>query len=271
MLHTNEYKNFIALDIDGTIATHDGEIHKNIQHQIRRVNNDGHHIVLATGRSFRDVYPVITNFNIYPEFLVCVNGAVILQKDVTHRKGYSPIHIEHFNPIKPLEAIKQYLPDAAYAVEIHGEGYHYTEHFDIKYVEPLKQQKPYNELIQSQTVRAIVVPENYSNEEIHRIVKNTGVGVVGHAPSVGKSWIEIFAKGVNKAQALERIRTQLDIPFEKVIAVGDGYNDIEMLQWATQGGTGVAMGQAPEDVKKHANKVAPPVTEQGVAWVLEKL
>lgn len=268
---SSENKNFIALDIDGTIATHDGNIHEDIQHHVRRVSNEGHYVVLATGRSPQDVLPIVNHFNIYPEFLVCVNGAVVLKRDPTHSTGYAPLYVESFNPTHALDKIKQHMPDAKYAVEVHDEGYHYTEHFDIKYVEPMLRQAAYDEILKKQTIRAIVVSDAHSNEDFHNVVNITGIGVVGHAPHISQSWIEIFADGVHKAAALEKIRQLLNIHHTKVVAVGDGYNDIQMLQWAARGGRSVAMGQAHKDVKQHATEVAPPVTEAGVAWVLQTI
>lgn len=270
-MKTTTEKLLIALDIDGTIATHEGEIHEEIQKEVRRVSEEGHQLVLATGRSPRDVLPVLKNVDIQPEFLVCVNGALVLQKDESHRKGYSPIYIEKFNPTKQLETINQYVKNPKIAIEVHGEGYHYTEHFDIQYVEPMKYQKAYEEIIKTETIRAVVVSDHHTHEEIHHIVKTTKVGVVGHSPVIPKTWIEIFGKNVHKGNALEKLRKKLHIPHHNVVAVGDGYNDIQMLQWASQGGRSVAMGQAPEDIKKHAKEVAPSVTEFGVAWVLQTI
>ena len=56
-----------------------------------------------------------------------------------------------------------------------------------------------------------------------------------------------------------------------MIAVGDGRNDIDMLEWAAQEGRGVAMGQAPPDVRIAAGSVAGSVADDGLADVLESL
>jgi hydroxymethylpyrimidine pyrophosphatase-like HAD family hydrolase len=52
------------------------------------------------------------------------------------------------------------------------------------------------------------------------------------------------------------------------MAVGDGRNDIDMLAWASESGRGVAMGQAPDEVKEVANEVTLTDTQDGVATVL---
>ena len=55
---------------------------------------------------------------------------------------------------------------------------------------------------------------------------------------------------------------------EEVVAVGDSPNDVDMIEWA---GLGVAMGNAPEKVKSSADLVAKPVSEQGLAFLIEDL
>jgi hydroxymethylpyrimidine pyrophosphatase-like HAD family hydrolase len=55
------------------------------------------------------------------------------------------------------------------------------------------------------------------------------------------------------------------------MVIGDGRNDIEMLQWAAQQGRAVAMGQAPEEVRIHANETTGDFTQDGVASALSSL
>jgi hydroxymethylpyrimidine pyrophosphatase-like HAD family hydrolase len=52
------------------------------------------------------------------------------------------------------------------------------------------------------------------------------------------------------------------------MVVGDGRNDIDMLIWASAEGRGVAMGQAPDEVRAVANEFTGPDLEDGVAKVL---
>jgi 5-amino-6-(5-phospho-D-ribitylamino)uracil phosphatase len=67
------------------------------------------------------------------------------------------------------------------------------------------------------------------------------------------------------------VRERLGVPRDRVVAVGDSRNDIEMLEWASRHGWGVAMGQAPSDVREVATSVAGPVAADGLADVLESL
>jgi hydroxymethylpyrimidine pyrophosphatase-like HAD family hydrolase len=52
-----------------------------------------------------------------------------------------------------------------------------------------------------------------------------------------------------------------------IIAIGDNFNDIDMIQYA---GLGVAMGNAPEQVKQIANEITLSNDDNGVAWIIQK-
>lgn len=81
-------------------------------------------------------------------------------------------------------------------------------------------------------------------------------------------FINIVAPGVSKGRALEVLAEQLKVPLERVMAFGDHYNDIPLLETA---GLGVAMGNAPEEVKRAAGYITGDVDHCGVAAALQKL
>jgi hydroxymethylpyrimidine pyrophosphatase-like HAD family hydrolase len=61
-------------------------------------------------------------------------------------------------------------------------------------------------------------------------------------------------RGINKATALVRIASELDVPAKEVIAFGDGENDVSMLVWA---GMGVAMSHGNPAAKNAAKFLSP--------------
>ena len=66
--------------------------------------------------------------------------------------------------------------------------------------------------------------------------------------------------------AVRTLAERLAIPLEQVMAIGDNYNDIEMLRAA---GLGVAMGQSPDEVKAVVQAVTGSNEEDGVAQAIE--
>lgn len=77
--------------------------------------------------------------------------------------------------------------------------------------------------------------------------------------------IEITKKGVNKGEALIRLCDYLDIDLLDVVAIGDNYNDFEMMKVA---GTSIAMGNAEEKIKKIANYVTLDADDSGVYYAI---
>jgi Cof subfamily protein (haloacid dehalogenase superfamily) len=73
---------------------------------------------------------------------------------------------------------------------------------------------------------------------------------------------------VNKGTAVQYLAEEiLALQPENVMTIGDNFNDVEMIQYA---GVGVAMGNAPDDVKAIANWIAPDVEVHGVAAAIEQ-
>ncbi len=130
---------------------------------------------------------------------------------------------------------------------------------------------PFEKLAHEPATRVVVISPGHAMEEFLAAVELMGLHQVSY--NVGwTAWLDIAPDGVNKSTALERVRDAHGIPRDRVLCVGDGRNDIEMLDWATRGGgRGVAMGQAPEEVVAVASEVTASDTEDGLAKALATL
>jgi Cof subfamily protein (haloacid dehalogenase superfamily) len=82
------------------------------------------------------------------------------------------------------------------------------------------------------------------------------------------NFLEFVAPGVSKGDALAWLARRRGIPLAEVMAIGDQFNDFEMIAMA---GHGVAMADAPEEVRAVARHVAPSVREEGAATIIEEL
>jgi len=80
-------------------------------------------------------------------------------------------------------------------------------------------------------------------------------------------FIEFVVAGASKGKALEALGAAYGIAREEMVAVGDGWNDASMLEYA---GLGVAMGNAPEEIKALCDAVTLGNHEDGVAAVIER-
>ncbi len=81
-------------------------------------------------------------------------------------------------------------------------------------------------------------------------------------------FLEFLAPGVSKGMAIRWLARRLRVPLAQCMAAGDQYNDLEMI---AEVGHGVAMPSAPPAVQAVARFVAPPVTEEGAAQMIERI
>ncbi|MBR4756676.1 MAG: Cof-type HAD-IIB family hydrolase [Bacteroidales bacterium] len=80
-------------------------------------------------------------------------------------------------------------------------------------------------------------------------------------------FVDIVSRGLSKSRGASLILGRLGLSTEECMAFGDGGNDIPLLRYA---GVGVAMGNAPDDVKAAADYVTDPVEEDGVISALRR-
>lgn len=80
-------------------------------------------------------------------------------------------------------------------------------------------------------------------------------------------FLEMMNLGVSKSKALDALARGMGVAREEILAIGDSFNDLDMLEYA---GIGVAMGSAPEEVKARADHVTGSTGEGGVAAAVER-
>jgi 5-amino-6-(5-phospho-D-ribitylamino)uracil phosphatase len=260
----------VALDIDGTLLHEDGSISDAVIEQVRRLDEAGHQVMLATGRASAATIPVLEHLGITPRFLVCSNGAITLHRDAAAPSGYRREWVDSFDPTDALRTIHAHLGNARFAVEDEHGHYRYTGRFPDTTIGLDSEHVQFDELLNHPATRVVVMSPNQDMEDFLAVVEKMGLHRVSYA--IGwTAWLDIAADGVNKATAMERVRIELGIPRERVLAVADGRNDIELLRWASESGRGVAMGQSPAEVIEAAREITGTVREDGLRQVLASL
>jgi Cof subfamily protein (haloacid dehalogenase superfamily) len=81
-------------------------------------------------------------------------------------------------------------------------------------------------------------------------------------------FLEFIAPGVSKGRAVRWLARRLRIPLAATLALGDQWNDLEML---AEVGHGAAMPSAPAEVRAVARYIAPPLEDEGAAQIIEQL
>ena len=261
----------IAIDIDGTMVSDYGTLNPWTTKEVQRLVAAGHHVTIATGRSVPMSLPLVEELGIEPEFVVCANGAIIVRRDESDPTRYVRDTVELFDPGLVLREIHKTIPDANYAVEDETGLLRYIGWFPESGVNMHTQKMDsFEELLTDQATRVVVIAPNSREDYFTDVVEMLGLHKVTY--SVGyTSWLDIGPQGVNKATALEKVRERWGIPRTRVMAIGDGRNDVDMLEWAAEFGRGVAMGQSPEEVRNAASEVTLDESEGGLPSVLATL
>ncbi|MDQ0894406.1 HAD family hydrolase [Agromyces ramosus] len=260
---------FVALDIDGTIMHEDESIDPVVADAVASARDRGHVVTLATGRSWATTAPVLERLGLEPEYVVCANGAITMRRDDSSEGGYVREHVETFDPTPVLERIRSFLPAGKFMVELPDGFRLYTTGMTEWNLDNARE-VVFEELLDHRATRVVVTSLEHGLDEFFEIVERMGLHHVSYA--IGwTAWLDIAPDGVNKATALERVRGWLDLPSDRVLAVGDGRNDLEMFAWAGAAGRSIAMGQAPDEVRAAALEVGASIDEAGLAGVLDSL
>ncbi|MGO2004270.1 HAD family hydrolase [Arthrobacter rhombi] len=257
----------VCLDVDGTLVDHYGHMSDAVKETARNIVAAGHEVIVSTGRSLGATLPIVQLLGITSGYAVCSNGGLTVRIDTSLSVGYEVIDRQTFDPAPALQALRSALPTAKYALESDQGDFLATERFQDASFGVQAKAVTFEEMMEATAVRLVVFSSDNSSEEFVEAVQT--IGLQGVAYSVGwTAWLDIAAEGITKASAIEALRGELGFDIQNTVAVGDGRNDIEMLGWA---GRGVAMGQAPDEVKAAADEVTTTVEEDGLARVLRSL
>lgn len=217
--------------------------------------------MLATGRAWLDALPVVTALGLPSGPVVCSNGAVVVNHPPLHLRD-----ITTFDPAPVISRVAELAPHTLIAVEEIGVGFRVNRLFPMGDLTGTLRIESLAELAARPAARVIIHDPNGCEADFLTLADQLGLHGVSYA--VGWSaWLDIAPLGVNKSTALQGICDDWGIRSSDVLAIGDGRNDIDMLTWA---GRGVAMGDAPWEVRQAADDVAANFEDDGLATELNR-
>lgn len=265
---TGDQRWMVCLDIDGTLVHDDGYLSPRVAAEVRRVQELGHLVVVATGRSAVNAIGVTKEIGLREGKLIASNGAVTVKLQPEHPRGFETEEVLTFDPTDVLTKLIESLPNAHFAVEDAQGVYKFHKAFPADALGDVNHETPLEELMHHPVSRIVVLSPEQETEEFVDTIAGLGLSSVSYA--IGYSaWLDIAPLGVTKATALEAVRDHNNIRKDQIITIGDGRNDISMFEWARSGGgLAFAMGQGPEEVHNAASFVTDAVEDDGVASVL---
>lgn len=248
----------VALDIDGTLLDRDESISPVVIEVVHRAAAQVP-VILATGRSWYGTRSVAALLGLPDGVVVCSNGARTLRYptgDILDERTFDATNV--------IETVRRHVPTALMAVEEHGVGHRVTGLFpdgdligEVRVVGP-------DDLAPEPVTRLIIRDPQRSEADFVALAQRLGLHGVSYF--VGwTAWLDIAPEGVDKSTGLKVALAEFGLEPADLLAIGDGRNDVEMLQFA---GRGVAMADAPPEVHAAADAVTKPVTEDGAALEL---
>ncbi|MDO5728510.1 MAG: HAD family hydrolase [Actinomycetaceae bacterium] len=253
----------IALDVDGTLLTTEGatEVTKS---RVAALQEAGVQVVIATGRGIGATLPVLSEVSIHDGWAVASNGAITLRirdgdVDVVERRMFDPAPV--------IDQVLEQYPEALIAVEDNDSTMRISREFPPKELMENWVIEPVERLRAEPVTKLVVRIPGMDRDEFADRMAELDLSMV--EPAVGwTSWMDVNAAGTTKASALETLRVKLGVPATGTVSVGDGTNDMAMLEWAYHG---VAMAGATEEVRAVADTVTGPVEYDGAGAIMEAL
>ncbi|UWG97145.1 Cof-type HAD-IIB family hydrolase [Dehalobacter sp. DCM] len=258
----------IAMDLDDTLLNDEGCISEENKEAVRRAVAQGVKVTLATGRMAFSARKHARELCLDVP-IITYNGALIEQAgnaEIIYRKVIPPaLGAEIVRRLYPKEIHTQvFIKDNVYTYRANQHSEAYEKMTGIRIITTDLVALLENEPEGADKIQCIGEEHALmtATEEVSRLYADRL-----HFTTSRAHYMDIIEKSVNKGNALKVLAEQLGILPEEVMAIGDNHNDMEMICYA---GTGVAMGNALEELKEIADYVTLSNQENGVAHAIER-
>lgn len=265
----SKYK-ILVLDLDGTLTNSKKEISEKNKQALLAAQEKGITIILASGRPTYGIVPLAEELNLadYGGYILSFNGGTIINwktKEVIHEAKIEGNVIPHLYS----DAVQNDVTIISYVNE-----HIITENKDDKYVAieahlnkmKIKQVESFTDTISHDTPKCLIVGDENKLKDLETVMQKK----YGHSMSIYRSepfFLELMPQNIDKAQSLRKLLSHINIEKEQMIACGDGFNDLSMIEYA---GLGVAMQNAQQKVKDASQYITLSNDEDGVAHVVNK-
>jgi Cof subfamily protein (haloacid dehalogenase superfamily) len=278
----------IAIDMDGTLVNKQLKVTKENSKVISQAVKDGHHVVIATGRSYDEARHTLEDAELHLP-LICVNGAEIRSAEWEILSS-TPLEFSQY------EEIKSILDKEDIYYELYTSKGTYTDNREKAY-EVMKDivitsnpeatdddvQKAalrrfrlglvsvvgdFEKLLDQKDIEVYkFLAFSSDTEKLKRAFQHLQAVDDLAVSSSADNNLEITNSEAQKGVALKRFAEIKGIPMDNTMAIGDNYNDVSMLEIA---GFPVAMGNAVDEVKDMAAFVTKENDQSGVAYAIQR-
>ena len=245
----------IISDLDGTLLRSDKTVSGYSVDILKRCQEAGNQLMFATARPPRDIYKYIP-YELKNDIIICYNGALVIKgNEILYKKEISKKTI-----LEIIEIAKRYNLNNI-CIEINDKLYSnfvVTDYFGKIPCEVLDLETLEFEV----AFKVIICTNQVINSELLRYLPKDCRGVITDNGTL----CQIMHSEVSKWNSIKYVINYLNCRISDVIAFGDDYNDLEMIENC---GIGVAMENAMDELKAVANFVTKSNDEDGVATFLQ--
>ena len=261
----------VFLDMDGTLLKSDHSVSEPTIAMIRDLTAKGVSVVLVSARPLNAVLPTFQHIGLPAHApVITLNGSYIVEQE----KPVFDVRIDLATTARVTELVQPFKATIAYYLQ--REWYAevsdaWTDHEQRIMDVPLEV-APIGDLIRGWKDRDVapnkmmVMSEAANIAAIQQHLRSIYNGQLNIYPSKA-TYLEVMDTRGSKANAVRFVGKRLGLKPAEIIAMGDNYNDVEMIQFA---GMGVAMGNAPDDIKAIADYVTDTNNNDGVRKAMEK-
>ncbi len=266
----------VVADIDGTLMARQGHISARVRRTIREAVGSGVIFTLATGRWFRSAQPIALELDINVP-IVLHNGALI--KESVTGDVLDHCHLDRHDALRAIHRIRAHglqpiIYENAFDGELISSGPAADDSdFTARYLATKTgfiQRVSFDQYLLEHDPLQIAVADTADRADalIVDLADGPWQTVTSMSLAVPEArFVEILHPLCSKGRALAHLARHFGVEMADVIAIGDNFNDLEMIELA---GFGIAMGNAPQEVKRRSDWIAPSVEDDGLAVAIER-
>jgi len=270
----------IAIDIDGTLLDQHFQVPARNVAALRAAHSCGAEILLATGRRHDYALPIAKELG-FPVWLISSNGALIRS---TKGETFYFDRLPRPSAIKLIQHMERFRGNAVLTFDRPGHGALVLERVEelnqtiarwiqhnetyIQYIAPLEDALREDDPIQAMYCGKVARMQEAQLRLAEADFLDEITIVRTQYDHRDLCILDILNRDCSKGHALSRWAELHQVPRSQVMAIGDNYNDLEMLEFA---GLPVVMGNATDEIKQNGWRVTGSNSESGVAQALEEL
>jgi Cof subfamily protein (haloacid dehalogenase superfamily) len=261
------------LDVDGTIIDSGEVIADSTIEAVRTARANGHLVYLCTGRADIEIYPSIRDIgfdgaitagggfaSVGSELVIARTmpaDAVARMVSFYEESGYD-FYLQSYGEVFPSAGVRArfaaYLSDDLDTPE--------RDRSDTEPATDVDDHPALRAFDFSGIAKSVFLGSDMTAfERVSAALSDEFHVITGTIPHLGGGSGEVTLHGVNKGSTIIQLLDRLDLDVSTAIGIGDSSNDIEMLQVC---GVGIAMGNATDAIKAHADEVTTAVLDDGI-------